>query len=107
MHMPTIEELAGDVALPRTNELTVKATTYAGMRIFIDIEDQSGKSLASVVKGAPHTQPRRWQSAKVSCAFSIVTPAEAEVYARALGMAIREAMLLDQLYPPGTEGNDL
>ena len=89
------------------NDLTVKAITYAGMRIFIDIKDRQGEQLASVVKGATYTQPRRWQSAKVSCVFSIVTPAEAEVYARALGMAIHEAMLLDQLYPPGTEGTDL
>ena len=103
--MPTIEELAGDVALPRT--LTIKAITYAGMRIFIDIEDQDGTTLASVVKCATHSQPQLWKSAKVYCAFSMVTPAEAEVYARAIGMAIREAMLLDQLYPPGTEGTDL
>ena len=91
--------------MPKT--LTVKTAIYAGMRIFIDIEDSQGEKLASVVKGATYDKPRRWQSAKVSCAFSVVTPAEAEVYARALGMAIQEAMLLDKLYPPGTEGNDL
>lgn len=87
------------------DDLTVETTTYAGMRIFVDIKDQNGNALSSVVKG--ETDGKRWNPSVVSCAFSIATPAEAEAYALAIGMAIREARQLDQLYPPGTEGNDL
>ncbi len=105
-------EIAQDViVLPKTepNDLTVETTTYAGMRIIVAIKRQ-GIFLAGAVKDSEWKDPRIsiwWGPAKVTCAFSPATADEAEVYALALSMAIREARQLDQLYPPGTEGNDL
>lgn len=102
--MPTIQEL--NVALP-ADGFIVERTTYAGMKIFIDIKGQDGVALASVVKGATYTKPRRWEPAKVSCVFLPTDISDAKRYVSALGKAIAEAELLDQTYPPGTEGNDL
>ena len=107
--MPIIQELTDDIALLKTEpaDFTVQTTTYAGMRIFVDIKGQDGEALASVVKGATFAKPRRWEPAKVSCVFLPTDISNAKRHASALARAIEEAELLDRLYPPGTEGNDL